>query len=111
MIILNQLYLEKNEKSLMVKQTIESFKYKDYKINELGNISKGIITNPNGEKFDAYQVVLDIDVYNDKDIKEKINLEEMNNIVFEVYKSALNINFLENLKKENYEDEVIIKNG
>ncbi len=34
----------------MVKQTIESFKYKDYKINELGNISKGIITNPNGEK-------------------------------------------------------------
>ena len=103
--------LEKNEKSLMVKQTIESFKYKDYKINELGNISKGIITNPNGEKFDAYQVVLDIDVYNDKDINEKINLEEMNNIVFEVYKSALNINFLENLKKENYEDEVIIKNG
>ena len=94
--------LEKNEKSLMVKQTIESFKYKDYKINELGNISKGIITNPNGEKFDAYQVVLDIDVYNDKDIKEKINLEEMNNVVFEVYKSALNINFLENLKKENY---------
>ncbi len=35
----------------------------------------------------------------------------MNNIVFEVYKSALNINFLENLKKKNYEDEVIIKNG
>ncbi len=24
-----------------------------------------------GKKFDAYQVVLDIDVYNDKDIKEK----------------------------------------
>ena len=94
----------------MVKQTIESFKYKDYKINELGNISKGIITNANRQEFDAYQVILDIDVYNDENVEERINLNEMNDIVFEVYKSALNIKFLESLKQENYEDEVIIKN-
>lgn len=101
--------LEEKNESLMVKQTIESFKYKNYKINELGNISRGILKNGKKKDLKVYQIVLDIDVYDDENTEKDINLREMNDIVFDIYKSALNIKFLEKLKEENYKDEVIIK--
>lgn len=103
----NKMVEDKND--FIVKQTIESFKFENYKVNELGNITKGILTNENKEKSKVYQVVLDIDVYDDEIENNDIHLEKMNEVLFNVYKSALNINFLEKLKKENYEDEVIMK--
>ena len=99
----------KENKVFNVKQVIENFMLGKYKVNEIGNISKGLITKDNQEQFDAYQVILDIDVYDDIVEKNEINLKEINELIFNIYVSALNIDFLEKLKKENYNDEEFIK--
>jgi hypothetical protein len=81
----------------------------EYKVNELCNISQGILADENGKQQTAYQVIVDIDVYDDIVKNNEICLEKINEEVFKVYKSALKIEFLEKLKKENYQDEVLIK--
>lgn len=101
--------LVKDKNSFFAKQTIESFELENYKVNELGNISKGIFTSKEGKEIDVYQVVLDIDVYDDIVENNVICLGKMNNTLFETYKSVLNVDFLNKLKQENYEDEVIMK--
>ena len=101
--------LLEDKESLLAKQTLERFMMGEYKVNELCNISQGILADENGKQQTAYQVIVDIDVYDDIVKNNEICLEKINEEVFKVYKSALKIEFLEKLKKENYQDEVLIK--
>ena len=101
--------LLEDKESLLAKQTLERFMMGEYKVNELCNISQGILADENGKQQTAYQVIVDIYVYDDIVKNNEICLEKINEEVFKVYKSALKIEFLEKLKKENYQDEVLIK--
>ena len=62
----------------------------------------------NKKENDAYQIMLDIDIYNDKMKENSADIINMNNIIFEIYKDSLKYEFLNNLKTENYKDKEIL---
>ena len=104
----NKLITDKNK--IITKNSMESFLYSDYKVNQMCNTARGVLTDKEKNKEEqVYQVILDIDVYKDEIKDNEINLKDMNDKLFKIYKSALNVDFLENLKKENYDDGVIIR--
>jgi len=98
---------------VIVKQNIEQFKMEsNYKANKIINVNKVILTDKikkTEENF--YQIHLDIDVYNDSKMgqKEKINMKDINNNLFNIYKDSLTLNFLEQMKQLSFQNEEIIK--
>lgn len=102
--------LNDNKKTdFIIKDSMESFIVDSYKVNKGTNVAKGTMTDENKEESNVYQIILDIDIYNDQIIENNIKLEQMNNRLFEVYKDCLKIEFLNNMQKDNYIDEEILK--
>lgn len=92
------------------KNIVESFFMDNYKVNQNINISNGILTTADRQDTKVYQIILDFDVYDDNNVDcGTINLLDMNDKLFKLYKSALKRDFLLNLRKEDYIDEEIIK--
>ncbi len=91
-----------------VKNIIETFKIEEYKVNKNVTAAKGVFLDENKQEKEAYQVMLDIDIYNDEMRDNTENIMNMNDIVFEIYKDSLKYKFLEDLKNENYRDEEIL---
>lgn len=96
-------------KKVLLKQQLEVFNYNSYKVNLRSEINQGVITENENKESIAYRVSLDIDVYDDVLEKNQIDLKTMNQDLFEIYKSNLKVEFLEDLKKENYKNEELIK--
>lgn len=92
----------------IIKNTVESFIIDSYKVNKNVTISKGTFICENQKEQEGYQIMLDIDIYDDEMINNNINIEKMNNELFELYKNSLKYEFLNNLKTENYQDKEII---
>lgn len=98
-------------------QKIDSFSIGDRDVNLIRFLSQGII-NKDGDEKQAYQVVLDIDVYTkdeelfDKIIEdsEKTNDEiiKMNDIVFKIYVQMLKNEFITKLKTTGVNEDVIL---
>lgn len=112
-------YLEENTFSLEklinnkqinfeVKNIVETFKIEEYKVNKNVTAAKGVFLDENKQEKEAYQIMLDIDIYNDEMRDNTENIINMNDIVFEIYKNSLKYKFLEELKNENYKDEEIL---
>lgn len=97
-----------NKTNFIIKNTVESFEMGEYKVNKNTTVAKGIVVNENKCEQEGYQIMLDIDIYNDQMRDNNINIKEMNDELFEVYKDSLKYDFLDNLKTENYTDEEII---
>lgn len=89
------------------KNSIESFLVDNYKVNQNINVSNGVLTTVNNIESNVYQVVLDLDVYDDNN-PISIDLLDMNDKLFEIYKSALKISFLSELTKEKFVDDGIV---
>lgn len=81
----------------------------EYSLNIIRSVING---QANGK--DAYQIVLDLDIYlqGDDEIKQLINkntsLQEMNQTIFNVYKDALTEQFIEELQNGRFIDEKIM---
>lgn len=101
---------EEKSTKFIVKNSIESFVINDYKVNKTVNVAKGIVIN-NEDKCEeeSYQIILDIDIYDDEIKENNIKLIIMNNQLFEIYKDSLKYDFLKKLKTETYEDKEIFK--
>lgn len=88
----------------------DCFRYYKYNINLLRNIIQGELNTK-----EAYQVVLDTDIYLTDE--EKIdgffksndeNLKEMNDILFEIYKDSITFEFIKKLEKDKFNDEELV---
>ena len=101
----NTLYI-KESYNLDSKNNIETYILdNNYVLNLITNISKGMLSSIEGNQ-DVYQVMLDLDVYQDQTINpNNIDFDEMNNIIFEVYKDSLTEEFLSSLTKEEFNKE------
>lgn len=95
--------------NFIVKDSIESFIINDYKINKKVNVTKGNMIVENKEEQELYQIILDIDVYNDDMKENNIKLSKMNDELFEIYKDSLKSDFLNKMKIQNYENEEIVR--
>lgn len=100
--------IDKDMTKLIVKNSIETFIINEYKVNKNVKASVGIITNEEGKEEEAYYILLDLDIYNDEMRENNIDIEKMNDKLFEIYKNALKTEFLKDLNIENYKDEEII---
>ena len=98
-----------NLNKIFIKKQLETFEYNNYKVNLNSELNKGIITE-NNKDSEAYRIMIDIDVYNDDTLDgNEIDLQTMNQSLFEIYKSSLKSEFLEKLKENNYKNEELIK--
>lgn len=101
--------LIKNE-DIILKKQLDTYKYDRYKVNQNSEIQTGIVTNKQTkEEKQVYRITLDIDVYDDVMENNDVNLEKMNLIIFDIYKSNLKEKFLEELKNENYQNKELYK--
>ena len=99
-----------SNKDVIIKQQLESYSIDGFKVNQNSEVQIGTYTEKEKpEKEKVYRIVLDIDIYDDVLENNKIDLYGMNSIVFEIYKSNLKEEFLEQLKEENYENKELFK--
>lgn len=98
----------KNNKRIM--QLKECYTEKEYNINS----SRSIIVGNYLEK-EAYQIILDTDIYMYEEdnintlIEDKAKIKDMNEILFNIFKEALTVEFINELQKEKFDnkDEII----
>ena len=97
-------------RDVIIKQQLESFFYDNFKVIQNSEIQIGTYINKDKQTEEQiYRILLDIDIYDDKLDDNEIDLNRMNLDVFEIYKSNLKIDFLEELKKEEYKNEELFK--
>lgn len=108
---------ESYELNLVNSQRSDSFHIKDKDVNLIRFLSQGILDIDGSEK-EAYQVVLDIDVYirdeqhiviatdNEKVLYDK--LIEMNTLLFVMYRQILKEQFIQKLQSETFNDNIIL---
>ena len=101
-------YINDSKINLEIKNIVETFEIQNYKVNKNVTVSKGVFVDENRKEQEAYQIMLDIDIYNDEMKENSANIIDMNKIIFDIYKDSFKYEFLDNLKKENYKDEVIL---
>ena len=89
------------------KNSVDFFSYKGYKVNQTANITQGYIQSSENDEL-VYQLILDIDVYNDI-LTSEVMLEDMNDRLFEIYKNSLKEEFLNKLLSKNFKDGRIFK--
>lgn len=98
------------KKDTLIRQQAEKYKKSKYLVNQNSEIQIGKYRDSQTkEEKNIYRILLDIDVYDERLDDNEIDLNEMNLIVFEIYKANLKEYFLEMLKKENFESEEIFK--
>ena len=98
-----------NKTKLLIKNSVETFRVDEYKVNRNTSVSNGIFTDENKKEQEAYQVMLDIDIYDDEMKENILNIDKMNNVLFEIYKDSLKDEFLNKMRSENFEDKEILK--
>lgn len=108
---------ENYELNLVNSQRSDSFHIKDKDVNLIRFLSQGILDIDGSEK-EAYQLVLDIDVYirdeqhiviatdNEKVLYDK--LIEMNTLLFFMYTQILKGQFIQKLQSETFDDNIIL---
>ena len=101
-------YINNNKINFSIKNIVETFEIQNYKVNKNVTVSKGVFIDEGKKENDAYQIMLDIDIYNDKMKENSADIINMNNLIFEIYKDSLKYEFLNNLQTENYKDEEIL---
>lgn len=87
------------------KNSLDMYSYKGYKVNQTFNVAQGYLQNSGTEHL-VNQIILDFDIYSEKP-KTDVSLDDMNNCIFELYKSSLKKEFLNDLMNENSVDERI----
>ncbi len=100
---------KENSSNLIIKNSTEVFTIDVYKVNKNVNVANGIMIDQNKKENSIYQVVLDIDIYNDEIEKNNIDLIKMNNTLFKIYKDSIKEDFLIKMKKTDYTDKEIRK--
>ena len=101
--------LNNMNETLENKKQEEIFYSGKYTIKQDSEITKvNLINKSNGKEIPAYKIVINIDTYNDKVEPKNIELENLNNTLFNVYKENLKEDFLNDLLKENYKNEELI---
>jgi hypothetical protein len=103
--------------NIMNSRTIDSFTINNRNVNYIRYITQGVLNN-NDEQKEAYQVVLDIDVYiRDKDRlkmifdnEENLNTElvNINTLLFELYIHALKDDFIQQLIHTGVDENIIL---
>lgn len=103
--------------NIMNSRTIDSFTINNRNVNYIRYITQGVLNN-NDEPKEAYQVVLDIDVYiRDKDRlkmifdnEENLNTElvNINTLLFELYIHALKDDFIQQLIHTGVDENIIL---
>jgi uncharacterized protein (TIGR04255 family) len=108
---------ENYELNLVNSQRSDSFHITDNDVNLIRFLSQGILDIDGSEK-EAYQLVLDIDVYirdeqhiaivtdNEKVLYDK--LIEMNTLLFFVYTQMLKEQFIQKLQSETFSDNIVL---
>ena len=98
------------KKDTLIKQQAEKYKKDKYFVNQKSEIQVGTYRDSKTkEEKDIYRILLDIDLYDEKLNDNDIDLNKMNLFVFEIYKSNLKEQFLNELQKENFESKEIFK--
>lgn len=115
--ILKGLYTDDLQASLLNSQSVDSFYIEDRDVNLVRYLSQGIL-NKNGKQMDAYQVVLDIDVYNknidflegiindDKNIYDEII--NINDVLFKLYVQMLKDEFIVELQESGVDKNIML---
>lgn len=115
--ILEELYTDDIKADLMNSQSIDSFYIQERDVNLVRFLSQGVLIK-DGKETDAYQVVLDIDVYSknieilDRVIENHAEIYDeiinMNNVLFKLYVQMLKDEFIKQLKTDGVDNNIIL---